>query len=141
MPKSYDDLRIVIPNHVFKSVLRSRAVQSEQMFATEMVAEGTEHLPRLWELLGYLLSREARDRYFEPIYRDLIADYWETRQAAFQTIWAQRWLNICFVCRTVGLVLTTVGVMLRSRMLGVLLGLVPPSIREQVSDWWHNLLR
>jgi hypothetical protein len=64
--------------------------------------------PRMWQLFPFLLSREVRERVYEPSYQDLLEDYVRA-QALRTTKMARWWLWACFSIRTIGLLAGSIG--------------------------------
>ena len=60
-------------------------------------------LPRIWDLMGFLLPRESRLRVYKPAIEERKLDYYEAFEANTGK-WARRWLGFCFAFRTAVLV-------------------------------------
>lgn len=81
-------------------------------------------LPRIWDLMGFLLPRESRLRVYKPAIEERKLDYYEAFEANTGK-WARRWLGFCFAFRTAVLVGDC------WRLSGV----------ERMARWFHWLFR
>jgi hypothetical protein len=86
--------------------------------------------PRLWTLLGHLLPRRVRKKWYEPGRHDLLLDHLEARR--FRSKWARRWLNFCLSFKTALLFVGCWRVLLAQTAFGWVLRLMP----ERVRRWW-----
>ncbi len=71
-------------------------------------------LPKIWDLLGFFFSKAIQDRAWDPYVEELKADYARARSMR-KSKWARRWLNFCFVVRTIGAVVATLGLVVKSK--------------------------
>jgi hypothetical protein len=97
--------------------------------------------PGFWELFGYALSKSVRERTFEPEFHDLMACYLRTRSSEYRTPLARCWLNLCFTVRTFALVLECVRVAMLAGIVGTLVSLISPHVRQWAWGLYCNLFR
>lgn len=86
--------------------------------------------PRVWELFAFILNHRTRERVWEPMRHELLADYIQARR--YRTQWARRWIAFAFTVRTLWGVLDCFRVMVTSSTGRFLGRLIPPRLRE----WW-----
>jgi hypothetical protein len=94
--------------------------------------------PGFWELFGYLLDRQTRERVFDPAFHDLMADYLRTRSATYRGPIATGWLLFAFTFRTAMLVVQSLRAIFGAAVLAFLTSLIPQGIRQRIWDWWQS---
>lgn len=88
--------------------------------------------PRAWELFAFILDHRTRERVWEPLQHELLADYIDARR--YRTRWARRWIAFAFTMRTLWGVLDCFRVMVTSSTGRFLGRLIPPRLTE----WWFG---
>jgi hypothetical protein len=89
--------------------------------------------PRVWELFGFILDKQTRERVFEPHYNDMLAMYLEARR--FRSKWAGRWLKFSFMVRTAWMVGDCIRVALVERPVRWLRHFLPELFL--LWRWWN----
>lgn len=86
--------------------------------------------PRVWELIGFLFTHRIRNDVYEPYRNEMLEDYYSSKR--FRSRGAKWWLRLCFLWRTVWVVLDCWRLTLSSPLGKWLSGMMPEPIRR----WW-----
>lgn len=89
-------------------------------------------LPRVWDLMGHLFFTRTRERVWTPTIEEMKGDYARARRK-YRTRIPRLWLRLCYILKTVVLLLQTWKV----GLLGLLWMLLP----EHVRGWLRHVLR
>jgi len=81
-----------------------------------------------WQLFRFILPRKTQIELYEPLYNEFLEDFLIARR--YKSKAAQRWLRLCFACRTVSMVVGCFWVMCGSKLRRVLLAFLPEALRR-----------
>lgn len=88
------------------------------------------NFPRCWDLFQFFLSPRTRRRIFDPAHNDLKADFLAAA-ARVRGQWSRRWLILCFVYRTLILIVDCVRVSGVDRLIGLICWALPQKWVQQ----------
>ena len=86
--------------------------------------------PRIWLLFSFALTKQARERVFEPACNDMLEQYMLSRR--YRTRLARAWLTFAFTVRTMLMVLDCLRAMAGDRAVHWLARVVPNPVKR----WW-----
>jgi hypothetical protein len=113
-------------------VLRGRNNLSRVLDAANQFTD-LDHLPRVWLLGEFMLSKKIRERRYEPAIVHMHEDFCRAITDAF-TLREKRYIRICLICRTVTLLIACLRDMMGELALSSLASFVPVEIRERIKS-------